>query len=48
MTNVIYEIVWIRDLLTELDFTPECSMRLHCDNKTAIYILETLIFHEHT
>ena len=45
MMNVTCE---IRDLLTELDFTPECPMRLYCDNQTVIHIIENPVFHEHT
>jgi len=48
MTNVTCESIWIRDLLTKLGFTPECLMRLYCDNQVAIYIVENPVFHERT
>ena len=41
MANKTCELVWVRDLLTELDFTPECPMRLYCDN----LIVENQVFH---
>jgi len=42
MVNVTCEMV---DLLIELDFAPECPMRLYCDNQVAIHIAENLVFH---
>ena len=46
--EVTCELVWIRDLLTALDFTLECPMRLHCDNHTLVHIAENSIFHKRT
>ena len=48
MTNVTCELVWVRDLLIELDFAPECPIRLYCDNQVALYIPENSIVHECT
>ena len=48
MPNVILELIWISNLLTEIDFTPECPMRLYGDNKVAIHIAENIVFHERT
>jgi len=32
MMNVTCEMIWVRDLLTEFGLTPECPIRLYCDN----------------
>ena len=47
MANVTCELVWIKDLLTELDFAPLCPMILYCDNQI-IHIAENPVFHEST
>ena len=46
MTNVICELVCIRDLLNELSFTSKCSMSLYCGNQDAVHIAQNPIFHE--
>ena len=38
----------MRDLLTEIDFPPECPMGLYGDNKAAIHIAENVVFYERT
>nr|ABD63108.1 Copia protein, related [Asparagus officinalis] len=48
MTNVILEMVWIRDLLTEISLPPKCPMDIYGDNKAAIHIAENPVFHERT
>jgi len=48
MANVTCESVWIRDLLSEFGFAPECPMRLYCNNQTPIYIAENLVLDERT
>jgi len=48
MTNVTLELIWIKDLLTKIDFPPECLIRLYGDNKTAIHNVENDVFHERT
>ena len=48
MTNVTYKLVLITNLLTELDFAPECHMRLYCDRQVVVYIAENLKFYELT
>ena len=40
MGNVILELIWIRDLLTQIGFPPKRPMRLYGDNKRAIHIAE--------
>ena len=44
MMNITCELFSVRDLLTELDFAPECPMRIHCDNNVTINIVENLVF----
>ena len=44
MANVTCELVWIRDLLSELDLTTECPIRLYYDNHVVIHIAENLVF----
>jgi len=46
MANVTYELICIRDLLSELHLLPPTPMRLHCDNQAAIHIIKNPIFHE--
>ena len=46
--NVTLELIWIRDLSTEIDFPSECPMKPYGDNKTAIHIVENAMFHERT
>ena len=48
MENVTLELIYIRDLLTDISFFPECLMRLYGDNKAAIHIAENAVFHERT
>ena len=48
MTNVTFELIWIRDLSTEIDFPPKYRMRLYGDNKATIRIVENAVFHERT
>jgi len=48
MTNVTSDLIWINNLLTEIDFPTECPMRLHGDNKAEIHLAENDIFHEIT
>jgi len=48
MTNVTCELVWVINLLTELDFSLECLMRLYCDNQVAVHIAENSVFYGRT
>lgn len=36
--------VWIKDILIEMSFISKTSMRLYCDNLSAIYIVQNLEF----
>ena len=46
MTNVTLELIWTRDLLTQIGFLPECPMRLYGDNKATIHNAENVVFYE--
>jgi len=48
MANMTCELVWIRNLFTVLGLTPECPIRLYCDNHAAIHIVENPVFHKCT
>jgi len=48
MVNVTCELVWIKDLLTEVGFPPQYPMRLYCYNQAVINRAENPLFHECT
>jgi len=48
MAHTACEIVWIKNLLVELDFRQLRPMLMHCDNQSAIYITQNLVCHERT
>ena len=47
MAIMTLELIWIRDLSTEIDF-PQCPMRLYGDNKEAIHIAENGVLQKRT
>ncbi|GAV71585.1 hypothetical protein CFOL_v3_15075, partial [Cephalotus follicularis] len=48
MANVTCELMWIRQLLSELGFGDPSHMQLWCDNQAAIHIASNPVFHERT
>lgn len=40
--------MWLKSLLTELDFTMQLPMPMYCDNQTAIFIASNPAFYERT
>jgi len=48
IANVTCKLFWVRDLLIELGFAPECSMMLYYDNQATIHIAENSVFHKRT
>jgi len=48
MAHTACEIVWLKNLLMELDFRQHGLMPIHCDNQSAIYIAQNSVFHEMT
>jgi len=48
MTMTTCELVWIKQLLQELQFCEVKQMKLYCDNQTALQIASNPVFHERT
>ena len=50
MAHTACEMIWLKNLLMELDFRQlePMPMPLHCDNQSAIYITQNLVLHERT
>ncbi|WJZ84735.1 hypothetical protein VitviT2T_004328 [Vitis vinifera] len=42
------EMVWLKNLLTDLGFSPTSPMKLFCDNQAAMHITANPVFHERT
>lgn len=48
MRNALNEIKWLKQLLADLGFPQEHSIRLFCDSQAAIHISTNPVFHERT
>lgn len=48
MSTACYEIIWLRGLLDELEFSQNDSMPFYVDNTSVIQIVANPIFHERT
>ena len=48
MAKGLYELLWLRRLLTEIGFTPNCEMDLFYDIKSAIDISHNTTQHDRT
>ena len=48
MAHTACKIVWLKNLLMELGFRQPGPMPMDCDNQSAIYIAQNLVFHERT
>jgi hypothetical protein len=48
MAQGVCETLWLKILLTELEFDSKDSMRLYCDNKVAISIAHNPVQHDRT
>ena len=48
MAQYVCEIMWIRQLLMEMDIETSVPAKLLCDNQAAMHIVSNPIFHEHT
>jgi hypothetical protein len=48
MAQGLCEILWVRNLLSELKVTRKCPSRLYCDNKSAINIANNPVQHDRT
>jgi len=48
MVSATCELVWLKQLLKELQFGEVTQMTLICDNQVALHISSNLVFHERT
>jgi hypothetical protein len=48
MASTISELIWIKQLLTDLEIKTQEPMKMHCDNQVACHIASNLVFHERT
>jgi len=48
MASATYELVWLKQLLKELQFGDITQITLICDNQTALHISSNPVFHERT
>ena len=48
IAQTVYEMMWLKSLLVELDFSMEVPMSMHCDIQTVIFIANNPTFHKHT
>jgi len=48
MVSVTFELVWLKQFLTKLQFGHVTQMTLICDNQTTLYISFNFAFHERT
>lgn len=48
MHNSLLEIMWLRQLLSDLGFSQHEPIRLFCDSQTALNIVDNPVFHERT
>lgn len=48
MALAVYELLWVRNVLSNLGFKPNEVMRLYCDNTSAIAIAHNPVQHDRT
>ena len=48
MTQFVCEIMWLHQLLMEVGIKTPVSIKLWCDNQTALHIASNSVFHERT
>ena len=48
MTQSICEIMWLHQLLAEIDIKTSVPAKLWCDNQVALHIASNPVFHERT
>jgi hypothetical protein len=48
MTSTISELVWIKQLLADLNISIHSPIRMYCDNQAARHIATNPVFHERT
>ena len=48
MTQSTFEIMWLHQLLAEVDIKTSVPAKLWCDNQVSLHIASNLVFHERT
>jgi len=48
MTSITYELIWLSQLLKELQFGEVTQMRLICDNQATLHISSNPVFNKTT
>ena len=48
MAVVTCELMWVKQILEELNFCKVMQMKLYCDNQAALHIASNPVFHERT
>ena len=48
MALAVYELIWLKQLLKDLQFGEVIQMTLICDNQIVLYISSNPVFHERT
>ena len=48
IAHIVCEIMWLKNLLTKLDFRQPGTLFMHCDNQSTIYIAQNHVLHERT
>jgi hypothetical protein len=48
MASILSELIWIKQLLADLNIKIHSSIKMYCDNQAARYITSNPIFHERT
>jgi hypothetical protein len=46
MASMTSELIWIKQLLTDLEIKTQKSMKMYCDNQAARHIVSNPVFHE--
>jgi hypothetical protein len=48
MTSIASELIWNKQLLTDIGIEVRNTLKIFCDNQTARHIASTSVFHERT
>jgi len=48
MASLMCELIWVKQFLQQLNFCEIQTMKMYCDNQTALHIASNLVFHERT
>ena len=48
MASTASELIWLKQLLSDMKITPDGPMQMYCDNQAARHIASNPVFHERT